>query len=207
MDENVKLIQEWMSGNKDFAVGLELLQKVCRNKNIIDWVKRKGERKDTRDKIEYELQKILPIVEKEEVIPIPQFIIDIKERLAFIANRRSEVHRLMEELGDSNEAEVVEKRKGYVEEIEALTQEYNSLDSNKEDYFLNGKVPASPAGGKGSGNEMTDAQKVTRLNNLRASKSKWLKKDQKDVKVIARLLEIQTEIDTIEPLVAAFLKK
>lgn len=202
MDENIKSIREWMAGDKDFAVGLALLHKVCRNRNIIDWVIRKGDRKDTRDKIEYELQKVLPV--EDVVKPLPDFIIVIKERLATIANRRSEVHRLMEELGDSNEVEVVEKRKGYVEEIEALTTEYNTQFAIKEEYFLTGKVP-TPEGGDPK--VMTDAKMVTRLNNLRANKSKWLKKDQNKADVKARLIEIQTEIDTLEPLVAAFLKK
>lgn len=203
MDEKIKAIKEWMAGGKDFAIGLELLKKVCRNKNVIDWINRKGERQDTRDKIEYELSKVIPVEPVEEKKEIPAEILAMKERLAFIGNRRSEVHRLMEELGDSNEADVVAKRLVFVEEIETLTSEYNEVDTVKEEYFATGKLPVV----KLAEGELTDAQKVTRLNNLRATKSKWIKKDQADKKVQARILELQNEIDILEPVVTAILGK
>lgn len=143
-------IRQWLSGNKDYNIGVILFAKYTKNKFLARTFQR-GSAKYLQAKLEYELGKInvqhaaaekekidkqeIKIVGLQKKIEQPDIVIAAKKEIATMYSIIDKMHTELYELGNSNDEKVVSARKRILEKRKPICKRADILYRLKEEYF------------------------------------------------------------------------
>ena len=147
-------IDQWLSGNRDYATGVNLFAQYSRNRILIRTFQR-GTAKYHQKKLEYELGKLRandrpsqPVSPKsltenrpsiigraDRKTEIPPVISAIKKEISTLYSQIDMMHAELYECGTSNDEKTTAKRKRLLDKRKPLCERADMLYQIKEEYF------------------------------------------------------------------------
>lgn len=122
----------------------------------------------------------VPATVPKKEYPEGDIIVRIKKRLADVSNERSILQGKIEKTGTGNDAESISARKGFLDAIKALGDEYDRLFNAKEKYFKDNILPEETIfSNDGEPKKITVVEAVGIRNNIRSQISRAKKKSEK----------------------------
>jgi hypothetical protein len=203
----------WLQSDMDFETGIGIFTKHCKNKFLCNNLKR-NKQVFSRQKLEYEMKKLAgipfellvgqtcsnaelilrfqkqPKPQVQAIKPepakseIPKIIAESKEIRNSLKAQIAVMHNQLFDLGESNNADIVQKRSNILNKRRPLIQQHEIIYQLIEEYFITGIVPealeaiikndliVSVEKRKSNLNDMTDIELVNTKSRLATKISK-----------------------------------
>lgn len=172
MDTINEKVQEWIDNGKDYHSGIAILRQHGNKRALVKFLERGEPNNAKREHLEYNLLRLGRVIEvktSEPELPAeivlraddtdikaqtqknyPPEVIELKALKAKLYNERAVEHKKFLEVGKSNDAESVKRRKEIRDAIVRITDDFHATDAQIQAIFdkLSGKttdVPQQPA--------------------------------------------------------------